>query len=156
MRNGRARRVILMNDIHDKIVKDLIRDEGLRLKPYRCTAGKLTIGIGRNIEDKGITESEARYLLNQDIFECKRDLESLFTNQVWMFFPEDVIRVFVNMRFQLGGNGFRKFKRMITAARMHNWNEVARQMRDSRWYRQTTNRAERLIVMIERLQDGDN
>lgn len=41
----------------------LIRHEGLKLKPYQCTAGKLTIGVGRNIEDMGITEDEAIYML---------------------------------------------------------------------------------------------
>ena len=41
----------------------LIDHEGLELKPYQCTADKLTIGVGRNIEDRGITEDEARYLL---------------------------------------------------------------------------------------------
>ncbi|MDY0127369.1 MAG: hypothetical protein RBR69_04500 [Candidatus Cloacimonadaceae bacterium] len=43
----------------DRIKEQLVRHEGLRLKPYRCTAGKLTIGIGRNLNDCGITQSEA-------------------------------------------------------------------------------------------------
>jgi len=38
-------------------------EEGLKLKPYKCPAGKLTIGIGRNLEDRGITEQEAQMLL---------------------------------------------------------------------------------------------
>ena len=44
----------------------LIRHEGIKLKPYHCTSGKLTIGIGRNLEDRGITKEEAIYLLNND------------------------------------------------------------------------------------------
>lgn len=50
-----------------KLINDLIRDEGLKLKPYRCTSNKLTIGIGRNLDDNGITEAEARYLLHNDL-----------------------------------------------------------------------------------------
>lgn len=50
-------------DFHKKLTDQLIKHEGLRLKPYRCPAGKLTIGIGRNLEDKGITEKEAVMLL---------------------------------------------------------------------------------------------
>ena len=45
----------------------LIYHEGLRLGVYRCPAGKLTIGVGRNLEDRGITEEEAYYLLRNDI-----------------------------------------------------------------------------------------
>ena len=41
------------------IERQLIEHEGLEQKVYRCTAGKLTIGVGRNLEDKGITEEEA-------------------------------------------------------------------------------------------------
>ena len=51
-----------------KRLKDmLIRHEGLKLKPYLCTAGKLTIGVGRNIQDRGITYQEAMMLLENDI-----------------------------------------------------------------------------------------
>jgi lysozyme len=42
-----------------RLGKQLVIHEGLRLKPYRCSSNKLTIGIGRNIEDVGITEEEA-------------------------------------------------------------------------------------------------
>ena len=52
----------------------LVRHEGLRLKPYRCTAGKLTIGVGRNLEDKGISQQEAYELLENDIRECEVQL----------------------------------------------------------------------------------
>ena len=46
------------------LVNQLMRQEGLRLKPYKCTGDKLTIGYGRNLEDRGITESEAMAMLN--------------------------------------------------------------------------------------------
>jgi len=53
-------------------------DEGLRLKPYHCTAGKLTIGYGRNLEDRGITEAEAEYLLENDVSEIYEDLAEIY------------------------------------------------------------------------------
>ena len=53
----------------------LVRHEGLRLKPYRCPAGRLTIGVGRNLEDKGISSSEAFNMLANDIVECEDDLK---------------------------------------------------------------------------------
>ncbi|MBF0177920.1 MAG: DUF1804 family protein [Magnetococcales bacterium] len=52
---------------HQELRKQLIRHEGMRLKPYRCTAGKLTIGVGRNLDDRSITKSEAYVLLDADI-----------------------------------------------------------------------------------------
>lgn len=58
----------------EQLKKELIRDEGFRSKPYKCTAGKLTIGVGRNIEDNGITEDEAMYLLENDIASCIKQL----------------------------------------------------------------------------------
>ena len=50
------------------IVNQLILHEGLRLKPYRCTAGKLTIGVGRNLETKGLSEEEALFYL--EVIKC--------------------------------------------------------------------------------------
>lgn len=51
----------------ERLKQDLVRDEGKRLKPYKDTVGKLTIGVGRNLDDVGISESEAMALLDSDI-----------------------------------------------------------------------------------------
>ena len=57
------------------IEKLLILNEGIKTIPYRCTAGKLTIGVGRNLDDRGITPEEARYLLRNDIARVQADLD---------------------------------------------------------------------------------
>jgi lysozyme len=57
------------------LIDELVRDEGMRTKPYHCTAGKLTIGVGRNIEEVGITEEEARYLLENDLGRVRDELD---------------------------------------------------------------------------------
>lgn len=57
--------------------EQLERHEGLRLKPYKDTVGKLTIGIGRNLDDKGISRKEAFALLDNDIAEVVRQLEQV-------------------------------------------------------------------------------
>ena len=64
-----------MNTLLNSVATQLKEDEGLRLKPYRCTAKKLTIGYGRNIEDVGITEEEANHLLLNDIGETEKELQ---------------------------------------------------------------------------------
>jgi len=130
-----------------KITDQLILHEGLRLKPYHCPAGKLTIGIGRNLEDKGITEKEALMLLENDIQECLEDLKTIFNK--FDMLPESAQSVLVDMRFNLGHEGFRKFKNMIKAGKQQNFHSAAREMKDSLWYQQVGKRAERLTKMME-------
>ena len=102
------------------------------MKPYHCPAGKLTIGIGRNLEDKGITEKEALMLLENDIHECIEDLETIF--QAFDLLPEAVQLVLVDMRFNLGPGRFRHFRKMIAAVEDQNFSRAAAEMKDSRWY----------------------
>ena len=56
----------------NRIKAQLVKHEGLRLKPYRCSAGKLTIGIGRNLDDRGISQKEAYAMLGRDIVDCEQ------------------------------------------------------------------------------------
>ena len=135
---------------HKKLTDQLIKHEGLRLKPYHCPAGKLTIGIGRNLEDKGITENEAVMLLENDIQECLQDLETLF--QAFDQLPESVQRVLVDMRFNLGPNRFRHFKKMIAAVKNQDFIQAAAEMKDSRWYSQVGQRARTLVNMMQEAQ----
>jgi len=130
----------------EKIVQQLLIHEGLRLRPYHCPAGKLTIGVGRNLEEKGITEKEAFVLLENDIEECRKDLEEIF--QGFDLLPESVQLVLVDMRFNLGPNRFRNFKRMIAAVKNHNFYQAAAEMKDSRWYTQVGQRAKTLVNMM--------
>ena len=134
-------------EFHKKLADQLIKHEGLRLKPYHCPAGKLTIGIGRNLEDKGITEKEAVMLLENDIQECLQDLETLF--HAFDQLPESVQRVLVDMRFNLGPNRFRHFKKMIAAVKNQDFIQAAAEMKDSRWYAQVGQRARTLVDMMQ-------
>ena len=132
----------------ETIEEMLIRHEGIKFTPYRCTAGRLTIGCGRSLDTKGITKDEAMFLLKNDIEECTRDLAiSLFRGKFWDF-PGAIQRVLISMRFQLGYGGFRGFKKMIAAVKDDDWREMIVQMQESNWYKQTTNRANDLIEMV--------
>jgi len=142
-----------MGSFLKKLADQLIRHEGLRLKPYHCTAGKLTIGVGRNLEDRGISEKEAAMLLENDIKDCIADLKEIFQardeNGGFDFLPEPVQMVLVDMRFNLGHGGFRLFQKMITAVRELDFRSAALEMKDSRWYHQVGERAEKLVKMME-------
>ena len=133
-------------DFHKKLTDQLTKHEGLRLKPYHCPAGKLTIGIGRNLEDKGISEKEAVMLLENDIEECIEDLEIVF--QGFDLLPEAVKLVLVDMRFNLGPGRFRHFKKMIAAVKDQDFAKAGAEMKDSRWYRQVSRRGETLVNMM--------
>ncbi len=126
--------------------QQLLKDEGYKQFPYKCTAGKLTIGIGRNISDRGLTISEALFLLDNDIKVCIEDLNA---RMKLSRLPNDIQDVLINMRFQLGSSGFWKFKKMLTAFNKKDYEEAIVQMKDSKWYTQVPNRAKRLIKTVE-------
>jgi lysozyme len=120
----------------------LIDHEGLELKPYRCTAEKLTIGVGRNIEDRGITEDEARYLLKNDIKIVEDEL--LEKKPVVAGLDSVRQRVLVDMGFNLGIPTLLKFQNMWAAIEEEDFQTAADEAMDSRWAKQVGRRAERL------------
>ena len=120
----------------------LIDHEGLELKPYQCTADKLTIGVGRNIEDRGITEDEARYLLKNDIKIVEDELLERKPEVAGLDSVRQ--RVLVDMGFNVGLPILMKFQNMWAAIEEEDWEEASAQMMDSRWAKQVGRRAERL------------
>ena len=124
----------------------LILHEGLKLEPYECTAGKLTIGVGRNIEDIGITEDEARYLLDNDIL---RVCDELDRNLPWWRDLSDARQhVLVDMVFNLGISRFMQFQNTIAAIESGDYDLASKEMLDSRWADQVGNRAKTLSRMM--------
>ena len=127
--------------------ESLIRDEGLRLTVYNDTRGIPTIGVGRNLQDRGITKDEAMLLLENDILDCRtllaKHLE--WTDQL------DTPRreVLINMLFNLGLGGLLKFQKMLDALKQKNYQLAAKEMLDSQWAAQVGNRAKRLAVQME-------
>ena len=138
------------NLFNRKITDMLIEDEGMELKLYKCTAGKWTIGVGHNIEDKGISEDVAMFILSLDIKEAVADLVNIFNDYYKL--PENVRLVLINMRFQLGSAGFQSFKNMIRHVSDFDYLDAAKEMKHSKWFYQTPERAKRLIDMM--VQEG--
>lgn len=132
----------------DTLMQELIRDEGIRLQPYRCTAGKLTIGVGRNIEDRGITKAEAMYLLNNDMSICESELTAVLPS--WRELSDTRQRVLLNMVFNLGRDRLSKFAKFIGCLKMNDFEGAAREMMDSAWATQVGQRAVRLRDMMLR------
>jgi len=131
----------------DKARKMLEVDEGLRLKPYRCTAGKLTIGVGRNLDDVGISKATAYQMLDEDILSAEKICRRIFGDQYDQW-SENRKLGWVNLAFNLGYGSLLQFKNTIRAARVSDWSEVEKGLRGSLWFRQVKGRAERVISMI--------
>jgi lysozyme len=129
-------------------MQELVRDEGVRLKPYRCTAGKLTIGVGRNIDDRGITNAEAMYLLNNDVAICESELTAVLPK--WRELSDTRQRVMLNMVFNLGRDRLSKFTMFIGCMKMGDFEGAAKEMMDSAWATQVGQRAVRLRDMMLR------
>jgi lysozyme len=124
----------------------LIDHEGLKLKPYYCTGGRLTIGVGRNLGDLGITEDEAMFLLDGDIDRVEREL---WRNFPWMSKLSPNRRdALIDMCFNLGISRFKGFKRMLKAIENERWETAACEMIDSEWARQVGRRAGELAQII--------
>ena len=128
------------------IAKRLIEQhEGLRLVPYKCSAGKLTIGYGHNLDDNGIDKTMAVHMLNEDVANTCFELDKYY----W-FNPLSTVRkaVMIDMCFNLGLPRFLKFKKMIAALNAGNYPLVANEMLDSKWAKQVGKRAEDLALMM--------
>ena len=161
------------------IQEQLILHEGISLIPYKCSAGKWTIGVGRNLEDTGlyefekkrllgtyeltrqevidilqhryITQEEALYMLDNDIRVIKAELEN---NYKWFNLLDEVRqKVIIDMRFNLGNAGFAGFRNMIRQLELGNYQKAAEEMKNSKWYSQVKTRADRLFKMMLTGQD---
>jgi lysozyme len=133
----------------DRIKAQLVRHEGLRLKPYRCTAGKLTIGIGRNLDDCGITESEAYIMLINDIMICEKQLQARIPD-IYNGLDEVRKSVLLNMCFNLGINGLLGFKNTLAFVKAGDWERAANGMLASKWAKQVGRRAIELSELMRK------
>ena len=146
------------NDIDiDMLRKQLIIDEGQVNEIYNDHLGYATFGIGHLVSEGdpehglaiGTPVSEDRVL------ECfEKDVESVIEDckklhDGWDGYPQEVKQIVANMMFNMGLTRLSKFKKHNTALQSGDWKEAAIEGRDSRWYKQETNRAERLMSRLE-------
>jgi lysozyme len=125
----------------------LVRDEELRLKPYTDSVGKLTIGVGRNLTDKGISVQEAQGLLANDIADATADLQAKLP---WTATLDDVRKgALLNMTFNMGIGGLLEFHDFLARMQRGDFSGAAGAMLDSLWARQVGPRATRLSIQIQ-------
>jgi len=124
----------------------LKKHEGVKYELYKCTSDKWTIGVGRNLEDVGISEEEADYLLQNDI---ERTI-ALMDDYIPWHDDLDLIRheALVNFVFNVGIGTAMKFKKAMTALEKQDYETAANEMMDSNWSKQVGQRAVEVTEMI--------
>ncbi len=130
----------------DELRSMLVLHEGLRLHPYQCTAGKTTIGVGRNLEDVGISQDEAMYLLERDIDRVEADLDARMP--WWREMTPARQAVLADMCFNLGIGRLSGFVNTLKAMREGRYADASTGMLDSLWATQVGARAQRLAKMM--------
>lgn len=124
----------------------LILHEGVRLKPYRCTAGKLTIGVGRNLDDCGISADETSFMLDNDIKRCTKELTAEFH---WFSRLGEVRQaVLIDMCFNLGISRLLGFKNTLAMIEQGRYEDASNGMLESLWAKQVKGRSVRLSEMM--------
>ncbi len=124
------------------------RNEGLRLKPYQCKAGKLTIGYGRNLEAKGISIKEAEYLFKNDL----KIVAKQVANRIEFYRKLSYKRkmVLVDMAFNMGIEGLLGFKKMLAALKRGDFLEAGKEVMRSKYAEQVKTRAlQNYIYIVE-------
>ena len=143
----------------DKLREEIAADEGEVHEIYLDHLGLPTFGIGHLVRDddpeSGLPVGTP--IDNDRVVEAfESDIETVLSdcNKLYPDFndlPEEAQRVIANMMFNMGRPRLSKFKGMKSGVDARDWNRAADEMVDSRWYRQVTNRAQRLVDRIRAL-----
>ena len=129
--------------------QQLVRHEGMRNRPYydNATPPRLTIGVGRNLDDVGLSQDEIDLLLTNDI---NRSIKDLTDHIEWVNSLDEPRRiVLVNMCFNMGISRLLHFQKMLAALQSGDYQKAADEMIDSAWYKQVGVRALELVNQMK-------
>lgn len=131
----------------DELTQRIIDHEGLKLFPYKDSADKLTIGIGRNIQDRGISRDEALYLLNNDIALSRRELSHFDWFNAMIPVRQDVL---VELHFNIGLAKVLEFKTMIAFLEHKYYLNASTQLLNTLWAKEVgENRANDMAYRLK-------
>ena len=138
----------------DRVKKLIEENEDRILRPYVCTSEKLTIGVGRNLTDVGISWDEADDLFTADVNKAYFSLCKILGKTKFLDLPETIQEVLMDMCFNLGETRLRGFVKMFNAIGVWNWTRMKDEMINSRWYKQVPKRAGKLVLMVIKVSKG--
>lgn len=137
-----------MNDTYDinQLQIELRRDEGWRQFPYYDTDKNESIGCGRNLTARGVSDSEILLMWTHDV----EDVEAALDRNLSWWRGLDPVRqrVLLNLGFNLGWGGLSQFARFLSAMHQGRWNDAAQELVNSRWHSEVGARALRLEAMV--------
>lgn len=127
---------------------ELIRDEGVKSRPYKDTTGHLTIGVGHNLSARGLC---AEAIMVQLRFDIKEKLAEMDRKMSWFkSHPDAIQRALINLAFNLGVDGLLKFSQTLDAIKDRDYPLAAERFRkNSKYFSQVKGRAERIALLIE-------
>ena len=142
-----------------RVYDNLVEDEGVVHAIYRDHLGYPTFGVGHLITKDDpeygmsigtpVSEERVYSAFMQDLDTAIDECYALYGQRDFDNLPTEVQEILVNMMFNMGRTRLSKFKKMNAALEKNDWQTAAREGRDSRWYVQVTNRAERLMTRLE-------
>jgi GH24 family phage-related lysozyme (muramidase) len=143
----------------DAVFEQLKIDEGVEYVIYNDHLGYPTFGVGHLVLDSDpefgesvdtkVSEERVRECFDRDLGIAISECHALYGEGAFGDFPGEVQEILVNMMFNMGRTRLSKFKNFTAALEDHDWKRAAVEGRDSRWHKQVTNRAERLMVKME-------
>ena len=143
----------------DQLRKELERDEGVKYEVYHDHLGYPTLGIGHLITDDDpecgasvgteVSSDRVQEAFDSDIESVLSDCDRLYED--FGDLPEEVQLIIANMMFNMGYTRLSRFKGMHSGVDARDWNAAADEMVDSKWYKQVTNRADRLVTRMRNI-----
>ena len=143
----------------EQLKETLKVDEGVVYEIYKDHLGYPTFGIGHLVIDRDqefgvavgtpVSEERVSECFESDVKIVTEDCIKLHAG--WDGYPQEVKQIIANMMFNMGLTRLSKFSKHNAALQCGDWKEAAKEGRDSRWYKQVTNRAERLMARLEKL-----
>jgi lysozyme len=141
----------------EQLKETLKVDEGVVYEIYNDHLGYPTFGIGHLVLERDgehglpvgtpVSEDRVSECFEQDVQIVIEDCKKLHDG--WDGYPQEVKQIIANMMFNMGLTRLSKFNKHNAALQCGDWKEAAIEGRDSRWYKQVTNRAERLMKRLE-------
>jgi len=131
---------------YTRLIAQLRKHEGVEHKPYTDTVGKLTIGVGRNLDDRGLSDHEIDFLLQNDIQLVEEELDQWWSH--WRSLNQTRQLVVADMMFNMGRPRLSQFKMFLAALQAADYEMASTEMLDSKWASQVKGRATTLADMM--------
>lgn len=125
------------------------KHEGIRLRSYHDSLGFVSIGIGRRLDVRGITKDEALFLFENDLIDAEIAIGDIFGIEIFRE-SQGRIAALLDMAFNLGEGGLKRFSKMIAAVKNRDWETAADEVKYSAWFIQAGLRGQEIVDLLRR------